>query len=586
MTLSDFEPQIVYWDVTEANKKYEYPQDFGEGPYFMENFIKDGQKNADCAEMIVDKFENLTISSVTITDNNVEYICTEYTWEHPILKMIGLDGDQIKFSINCKDRSICYRECKTNNKENLIYFKTDDGTIIYYFNCFYEWKEKFPLEFQPKRRDSVLREVGTFYIVQDRNYFNFTKENVVYPIDHGIKNANKLDRMEWAVASRDFVIDADVNLEMYNNSQLSDYDNINLKFYLDPFTMKPFQQNCTEFTRANGTTITGSFARIKKGSVYYKWTRDVNNNYSLGKQIIVDADHYPGFFKLVGETYSRRRDDGIDERLQFEIPLCKMSAKASLQLQAEGDPTVYDFSLQVMKPKCGPMMKLTQYKVKKDIITSIDGERYCSNSTSVIPQEKIPVYNNCCPTPEEIEKMMPVIGSVLEEFGVMDVNREDLIPFYTEVKSKVIDALIERGIYKNSEDLLPPVYEIPKPLDAAFFSVAARRWLIGVNGTGKKLTGIDIILPEENTVYIEPRDFTTPYDVDGEQPYLQLPQDQNEVDEWLRILNNDNDLDKETLRNKLLIALIYDNDTEHPEYLYTNMQEGLIVNFDAGSDGE
>jgi hypothetical protein len=44
----------------------------------------------------------------------------------------------------------------------------------------------------------------------------------------------------------------------------------------------------------------------------------------------VDAKHYPGYFRLVGETCSRRREDGIDERLQFEIPLCKMTAKTTL----------------------------------------------------------------------------------------------------------------------------------------------------------------------------------------------------------------------------------------------------------------
>jgi hypothetical protein len=47
--------------------------------------------------------------------------------------------------------------------------------------------------------------------------------------------------------------------------------------------MKPYESNCSEFKSATGFTLYGNFALIRRGSIYYKWTRDVNAERSLGK---------------------------------------------------------------------------------------------------------------------------------------------------------------------------------------------------------------------------------------------------------------------------------------------------------------
>ena len=82
-----------------------------------------------------------------------------------------------------------------------------------------------------------------------------------------------------------------------------------------------------------------------------------------GNKIVIDADDYPGVFKIVGDTYARNRNTGEDEYFQFIIHRAKMSAENTLTLEAEGDPTVFNLNLRTLRPKDGHMIELIQYKV-------------------------------------------------------------------------------------------------------------------------------------------------------------------------------------------------------------------------------
>lgn len=225
--------------------------------------------------------------------------------------------------------------------------------------------------------------VGTFYIIDDWNGFTSTPYENIYPINDGFENVQVLERMEKCKAPRTFCIDAKTNLACYNYYQLPQYSTTALTVYIDPTTMKPFEPNADSFRRANGQVVEGDLRIIKQHDVYYKWTRAVAPKYtSLGTAIIVDAIHYPGTYRLVGETYARSRDTGKDQRYQFEIPLAKMSSENNLTLQADGDPTTFTMTLKALRREDGVMMKLTQYNVDTD---SYDG--YQSDSTVPVPQE-------------------------------------------------------------------------------------------------------------------------------------------------------------------------------------------------------
>ena len=226
---------------------------------------------------------------------------------------------------------------------------------------------------------------GIFKLSQGRNNEIIPIETGIYQIDHALNNVIFLDRIEKCIANQTFVINTVTNTQHGNYRYLEKYSQCELTVFIDPKTMLPYEPNTTKFTKKNGEVIEGELRTIKQHEIYYKWTRSkAIDNTSLGHQIIIDAQHFPGTYRLVGETYSRSRKTGKDQRFQFEIPLCKMSTENNFTLEAEGEPTTFNMNLKVLRKEDGVMMKLTQYSVEK---TQYDG--FESNSTSVISQSKI-----------------------------------------------------------------------------------------------------------------------------------------------------------------------------------------------------
>lgn len=228
-------------------------------------------------------------------------------------------------------------------------------------------------------------EDGSFTLSEGKNLFVNVPQELIYQIKHGIEGVKFLDRMEKCVATRNFVIDTDTNIKHGNYRYLKKYDKTALTVFIDPTTMQPYEPNLDFFIRKDGSRYPEEGFKklrlIKQNEVYYKWTRSVAPPHmSLGNRIIVDAEHFPGIYRLVGETYSRNRDTHEDERFQFEIPLCKMGAENSFTLEAAGDPTVFKMTLQVLRKEDGTMMKLTQYNVEQ---AKYGGQT--SGSTTVIP---------------------------------------------------------------------------------------------------------------------------------------------------------------------------------------------------------
>lgn len=225
----------------------------------------------------------------------------------------------------------------------------------------------------------------SFTYIKYMNTNSVSIQELVYEIDHALKNVYYLDRIEKCKATQTFVIDTDTNTRHGNYRYIEKYKNNELTVFIDPRTMQPYEPNTDEFVRKNGDKIYGNLRVIKQHEIYYKWTRSkAADNTSLGHQIVVDATHFPGTYRLVGETYSRSRKTGKDERFQFEIPLCKMGSENNFTLQAEGDPTTFTMTLKVLRREDGVMMKLTQYDVDE---AKYDG--YRSGSTNVVPEDAI-----------------------------------------------------------------------------------------------------------------------------------------------------------------------------------------------------
>ena len=420
-----------------------------------------------CTELIIQDFEQVEIKNHS------------YKWKNCTLKVVTYENPQSIFYV--KDINLNF-ELKELNRYEISFDFADKQANKYILPLYKNYNFKFVDENIYEKEAVEQIEVGKFYIVQDRNYNNFNLSDTIYPIDYGIKNATVFDRIEKCIAKRDFAINFDQNLYSYNCSQLQQYKNKPLSYFINPMTMRPFECNCQEFTKSDGTKVYGDLVIIRKNQIYYKWTRDVAQPHqSLGQQIIIDTKHYPGCFRLVGETRARRRQDGVDERFQFEIPLCKLNSSNNFTFAAEGEPTTYNMSFKALRNSEGVLMKLTQYEVKEE----------CKDNYSYI----VP-YNTYIPEPEEC----------CDKEAMVSPSEEGIFMFDPAVNNCYEDWLPHRGCHY-----------VPS----------------------RQLLEIEILNPPATTVFTVDKDFGNPYQDHDYVPYLRLPESSEEaVTIWEAVQNN------------------------------------------------
>ena len=139
----------------------------------------------------------------------------------------------------------------------------------------------------------------------------------------------------------------------------------------------------TEITKMTKENLSSRLTSFGEGEVYYKVDEsggglvkvtnasEVPTNQVVykettyksikGHKIEVSAETFPGTYRLVGDTLARNRNTGKDEYFQFIIPRAKMSSENSITLESEGDPSVFNMTMRVLRPETGHMMELIQY---------------------------------------------------------------------------------------------------------------------------------------------------------------------------------------------------------------------------------
>lgn len=342
-----------------------------------------------------------------------------------------------------------------------------DATVDFFMNI----ELALPVDNNKSIKRFVRVPLGRFYIIADWNFGGDTPYDLIHPIKSGIENVHVLDRMEKCKASQTFAIDANKNLAMANYRYMQEYSEAPLTVYIDPKTMKPYEPNSGSFTRQNGDVITGNLRIIKQYEVYYKWTRTIAPPYTtLGHRIIVDAQHFPGAYRVVGETFARGRADGKDQRYQFEIPLAKLSPETNLTLQADGDPTTFTMNFKVLRRDDGVMMKLTQYNVD---CNTYDG--YTSGSTKVVPTDTIEdntldtVYSSIKEAAIRLVKPPETTRELVEELdgnvtvsedisAVLDTSTTTTAETYNMQTLQPVDKVVTRT--ENTEELTNDEYNV------------------------------------------------------------------------------------------------------------------------------
>lgn len=88
-------------------------------------------------------------------------------------------------------------------------------------------------------------------------------------------------------------------------------------------------------------TITGATEGQEVMAFYEYMTVDGTSN-----QIVFSGNKFPSTYRVVGETLVRG-EDGVDRKMQFEIPKAKMQSTFSLTMDVENVAT-FDFNLEVL----------------------------------------------------------------------------------------------------------------------------------------------------------------------------------------------------------------------------------------------
>ena len=91
-----------------------------------------------------------------------------------------------------------------------------------------------------------------------------------------------------------------------------------------------------------------------------------------GAVIEVSANSFPGTYYVVGDTFARSETSGLDEMFQFIIPKAKVTSENTITLEAEGDPSVFNMNLKVLRPADGVMMRLVKYNLEDGTVADVN----------------------------------------------------------------------------------------------------------------------------------------------------------------------------------------------------------------------
>jgi len=102
-------------------------------------------------------------------------------------------------------------------------------------------------------------------------------------------------------------------------------------------------------------------------------------------EVTISPDTFPGTYRVVGDTFMRSEKTGKDEPFQFIINKAKVQSNVTITLQAEGDPSTFEMTLNVLRStnEAGQneMMKLVRYNLD-EASASQSGNDYGSLAAS------------------------------------------------------------------------------------------------------------------------------------------------------------------------------------------------------------
>ena len=112
--------------------------------------------------------------------------------------------------------------------------------------------------------------------------------------------------------------------------------------------------------KANGADYTPNTTE-EAAKIRLFWEDDASEEAQNATELVISPDRYPGTYRVVGDSLIRSEKTGKDEAFQFVINKAKMLSEVTLTMQAEGDPSTFNMTLNVLRDDEGNMMSLVKY---------------------------------------------------------------------------------------------------------------------------------------------------------------------------------------------------------------------------------
>lgn len=132
----------------------------------------------------------------------------------------------------------------------------------------------------------------------------------------------------------------------------------------DKILVYPYDSDCEETAlydmegaQLSGKELTVAAAKDQRVVVYYDYDSE-----ETAETYVIDAEHFSGTYKLVGDTVLRNQKTGKDEAFQVTIPNLKFTSNLELGFAAEGDPSTTTFECEIMRDSdTGTMIQMVKY---------------------------------------------------------------------------------------------------------------------------------------------------------------------------------------------------------------------------------
>ena len=118
--------------------------------------------------------------------------------------------------------------------------------------------------------------------------------------------------------------------------------------------------NMTTGARGQGAPAGIVGSSEKKIRIRYFWEEEATAE-QPATELVISPSKFPGTYRVVGDALIRSEKTGKDEAFQFVINKAKMLSEVTLTMQAEGDPSTFNMTLNVLRDEEGNMMSLIKY---------------------------------------------------------------------------------------------------------------------------------------------------------------------------------------------------------------------------------